>query len=78
VLQEGRALEADGARAAVWYERACELGLPEGCVRLGILHRFGAGVRHDEARAVALFERACAAGDEEGCRLRDDPVRLED
>ncbi|HSD19549.1 MAG TPA: sel1 repeat family protein [Anaeromyxobacter sp.] len=78
VLQEGRALEADGARAAVWYDRGCELGLPEGCVRLGILHRFGAGVRHDEARAVALFERACAAGEEEGCRLRDDPVRLEE
>jgi TPR repeat protein len=78
VLQEGRALEADGARAARWYERACELDRAEGCVRLGILHRFGAGVRHDEARAVALFDRACASGDEDGCRLRDDPVRLDD
>jgi TPR repeat protein len=78
VLQEGRALEADGARAAAWYRRACELGLPDGCVRLGILHRFGAGVRLDEARAATLFERACVAGDQEGCRLRDDPVRLEE
>ena len=76
LLQEGRLLPADGARAAALYTRGCEGELAEACVRLGVLYRFGAGVAVDEPRARRLLDHACVLGDPEGCRLRDDPVRL--
>jgi TPR repeat protein len=76
LLQEGRFLPANGARAAALYARACDAALAAACVRLGILYRFGAGVGVDERRAGGLLERGCALGDADGCRLRDDPVRL--
>jgi uncharacterized protein len=78
LLQEGRAVPGDGARAAALYARACDGGVGRACADLGVLHRFGAGVPHDEARARALLERACTLGHEEGCFLADDPVRLGD
>lgn len=49
------------------FERACKLGLAEGCVGAGDALRRGVGTPKDEARALRLFEQACRDGSAQGC-----------
>jgi len=74
LLEAGRVLVADGARAAALYGRACSGGRQDACVRLGTLHRAGVGVPQDEARARTLYADACRAGEADGCRLLEEPA----
>jgi len=66
-LQEGRRVQADGARAAALYGVACEGGIMAACADLGVLYLHGAGVEAEPARARALLERACAGGVADAC-----------
>lgn len=49
------------------FEKACKLGLAEGCVGAGDALRRGVGAPKDEARALRLFEQACRDGSAQGC-----------
>ena len=70
-VRQGEQVLADWRRAAALFERACDGGEAEGCVRLARLrlHRSaeGRGITPDTASAVDLFQRGCAAGAAVGC-----------
>ena len=64
----------DEARAARFYERACQGRHAESCLDLGSMTRFGVGVAADEARGAAfdsrgigLYDEACKGGDATAC-----------
>jgi TPR repeat protein len=57
----------DLARAAVEYQRGCDLGSLVACSNLGDAYEYGASVRRDLTRAAALYERACHGGLALGC-----------
>jgi len=57
----------DYARAAVAYQRGCDLGHALACSNLGDEYEYGNGVARDLAHAAALYERACRAGQVLGC-----------
>ena len=52
----------DFARAAEWYRRAADQGLPSAQFNVGYGYAHGIGIAKDEAEAVRWFERAAAAG----------------
>ncbi len=60
-------LERDIARAAVLYERACNLRDANGCWRLGILYENGSTLEQDFVRALTAYEFACEEGITEAC-----------
>jgi TPR repeat protein/serine/threonine protein kinase len=67
LLEQGRSLPKDEARATELYQQACDGGELRGCASLGRAHlRGGGGVKNPRA-AVALFTRACDGGDALGC-----------
>jgi hypothetical protein len=64
----------DFAQAAESYRQACDSGIGDGCVGLGIVYRHGLGLAADPARAFELYSRAaqlltpaCDAGDAHAC-----------
>jgi TPR repeat protein len=65
-------IDADGWLAAMYLQRACEGGLQESCVGLGVLLLIGSvdvneGPRSDRDRSQALFAKACDERVAEGC-----------
>ena len=70
-MAEGRGLEAKRpARAADFYQRACQIGTSDGClarVQLMIDHRIPGGRSDMEP----LLKRACALGDNRACETGD-------
>jgi hypothetical protein len=52
----------DFTRAAEWYRRAAEQGLPSAQFNVGYGYAYGIGVEKDEAEAARWFERAATAG----------------
>ncbi len=57
----------DVARAAVEYQRGCDLGTGLACNNLGDAYEYGQSVSRDLARAAALYDRACHDGRPIGC-----------
>ncbi len=65
---KGHGVEQDTAKALEYYEKACDLGLGEGGMALGVLYANGQDtLRQDYTRAKTYFERACDLGDGRGC-----------
>ena len=50
-----------------YFDRACALGDPPGCVSSGQMHEYGHGVPKDFAQAAAAYARACTLGWQVGC-----------
>lgn len=69
MLETGRGVTRDLARAATLYRTACEAGAAVGCTNLGRLYHAGAGVEADSATAAGLYRVACEGGDLLGCEL---------
>lgn len=66
------AVPIDLARAAEFYERACDGGHAEGCLSLcilGFMYLDGDWAPQDSAHAAQLFELACNGGDAGACWL---------
>jgi len=59
--------DADPAKAASYFERACKLGDGESCHALAAAYRKGNGVPRDAARAKALEKQACDLGFAASC-----------
>jgi len=57
----------DRARAAVFFNIACEEGDARACNALGLKYFEGDGVARDQARAVALFDKSCVLDHPRGC-----------
>lgn len=57
----------DPERAAALTQRACLLGEPQACVKLGILHEIETGIPRDDAVARRYFNHACNRGAPMGC-----------
>nr|WP_295467222.1 SEL1-like repeat protein [Mesorhizobium sp.] len=59
------------ARAASWFEKAAELGLPAAMANLGLLHLRGQGVPQDYVLGYMWLNLAAAAGLPEAAPIRD-------
>lgn len=57
----------DVAAAARSFDRACEAGKLDSCVKLGVQLQDGRGIQRDTGRALDLYERACQGGVGVGC-----------
>lgn len=55
---DGRGIEKDETAAVSWYQRAADLGDPEGQSKLGAAYAAGLGVGQDSARAAEWYRRA--------------------
>mmetsp|Transcript_5414 Transcript_5414/g.7826 ORF Transcript_5414/g.7826 Transcript_5414/m.7826 type:complete len:403 (+) Transcript_5414:38-1246(+) len=63
VWNEGRCnVEADPAKACVWFTRAAEMGHAQACYELAVSLYTGEGVAENEEMAVEWFEQAAAMG----------------
>jgi TPR repeat protein len=60
LLEEGRGLAKDPARAADFQQRACEAGEMRTCVRVAVKQANGLGVPKNEPAAMAALETLCA------------------
>lgn len=62
----------DWPRATESSRYACEHGLEQECLHVGLAHELGErGVAQDPEAARAMYERACAAGSPPACTRRD-------
>ncbi|MVA24967.1 peptidoglycan-binding protein [Agrobacterium vitis] len=59
---EARGLPGDVSQAAVWFQRAADLGLAPAQYRLAGLYEKGTGVQRDLTRAKGLYSQAAEAG----------------
>jgi len=60
--------EDDDPRAAVYYAKSCDVGVMEGCARLGTCYWTGScGVVLDGRRGFELHEKACQGGHMPAC-----------
>lgn len=59
---EARGLPGDVSQAAVWFQRAADLGLAPAQYRLAGLYEKGTGVQRDLGRARQLYTQAADAG----------------
>jgi TPR repeat protein len=57
----------DDARAARFYERACDRQWAPGCYNLAIMYERGTGVPQDRTKAADLYQAACTAGAQQAC-----------
>ena len=55
-------LKQDLSKATKWYQKASNLGSPEGMYNLGNCYRYGAGVKQDNKKAEELFASAVDNG----------------
>ena len=58
----GDGVQTDLGKAAMWYNRAADLGNPGGMVNLGWLYEYGKGVETDVSRAAMWYRRAADLG----------------
>ena len=59
----------DQASAIGLIQSSCDLGVADGCTRIGMLYKEGIAVAADPHRARAYFEISCTGGDPAGCRM---------
>ena len=64
----GIGVQADVSKAAMWYNRAADLGNSAGMVNIGWLHEYGKGVELDVSKAASTGWRPQFPLDE-GLRL---------
>ncbi len=57
----------DPAKAATYFQRACDRGDARGCFNLGDSYQAGKGVPKDAAKAAAFYQRACDGREKGGC-----------
>lgn len=50
-----------------FMEKACALGVPEGCGRVGYMTKWGYGTERNQEKAEQILLKACAAGDPASC-----------
>lgn len=62
MLRRGLGVEKDLERAAFFYRRAADYGLPGAQANLGLLYLAGDGVPKDEAKAVEWLSQATYSG----------------
>jgi TPR repeat protein len=62
-----RGVPKDSARAARFYERACDLQWAPGCYNLAIMYERGTGVPADRTKAGNFYQIACTAGATHAC-----------
>jgi TPR repeat protein len=62
-----RGVTKDDAKAARFYEAACDLQWPPGCYNLAIMFERGTGVTADEQKAADLYQVACDGGAVTSC-----------
>ena len=67
LYERGRGVTADAARAASFYQQACEAGDRMGCVGFALLQARGNGVTKDSAKAQATLTSLCADSVLEAC-----------
>lgn len=60
-------IKQDLAKAAIYYEKACNGGNFDGCINLGGLYYAGDGVAKDANKAKKLYIKACDLGGSVGC-----------
>ncbi|WP_429123132.1 tetratricopeptide repeat protein [Ensifer sp. 4252] len=63
ILDEGKLVPEDNARAARFYRLAVERGNVDAMVNLGLMLETGEGVTRDLPAARAVFRKAAAEGD---------------
>jgi TPR repeat protein len=62
-----KAVTKDEKRALEYYDRACTMKNPGGCVSAGQMWEFHHGVDKDDAKAAAYYKQACDLDDQVGC-----------
>jgi uncharacterized protein len=62
-----KSVTKDEKRALAYYERACTLKNPSGCVSAGQMWEFHHGVDKDDAKAATFYKLACDLDDQVGC-----------
>lgn len=67
LVLRGRIQPPDDALSHAAFERACELGIADGCAQVATDLLTGIGIAEDLARARAMLERACTAGSGLSC-----------
>src|SRR5258706_15599828 len=69
LYNRGRTLQRNGrqAEAAAAFRGACDKGLAQSCLELGVQYDNGTGVTKDATRAVALYQQACDGNSFQGC-----------
>ena len=65
-LRDGSGTPVDQAKAATYFEKACDLGYGSACFVMAKTLRAGSGVVEDDRKANALLRRTCELGDGEG------------
>ncbi|WP_320416823.1 tetratricopeptide repeat protein [Ensifer sp. LC163] len=63
ILDEGKLVPEDNARAATFYRLAVERGNVDAMVNLGLMLETGEGMTKDLPAARAVFHKAAAEGD---------------
>lgn len=76
---QGKGVPADLLKAEGFFLKACDMGVPDGCMYAGNARRDGKGnVPKDAARAFTYHERACRMGHVETCdMIYNDMFRVE-
>jgi TPR repeat protein len=67
MYEGGLGVAKSEAKAAQWYQTACDGRNLRGCNALAGLYQKGAGVPKDEPKAIALYKQACDAGFKDAC-----------
>ena len=57
----------DYAKAKLYWNKACDAGLPRGCERLAWLYHKGKVVARNETKVAEYMEKACRLGSSEAC-----------
>jgi uncharacterized protein len=66
--ENGKYVEKDFQKAALFYDGACSKGAAWACKHLGALYESGKnGLPKDNQEAARLFSKACSAGDASSC-----------
>jgi TPR repeat protein len=64
---DGQGIAKDEAKAAAFYQKACDGASTNACARLASIYEFGTGVGRDSKRAIELYQIACKANDQASC-----------
>jgi serine/threonine protein kinase len=69
LTQQGVALykQKSFLEASALFDKACSGGGWDACNDLGIMYRYGQGVKEDDLRAAGLYSKACDAAPPKGC-----------
>lgn len=66
-----KALKKNPPRAAILYEKSCDLGYPKSCYNLGIMYVNGEYFVKNNIKALELFTKACGLNLQEACEAYD-------